>query len=173
MGLFDFFKTKKKVRGPAKQSNQLHLDFSVAPDFVNISSLNDFFGLYGRSPNKEYIVAWEDKDYRGRRSGHRESGYGRCILVKDNQLLYQIDMERPNNGSVADNGMVAINDWRFGLKLNGIFYILEKDGSKLIEHHTKVNLLDCGISNSGELAWCNSASSSSLLRLSPQSGLTS
>jgi len=159
MGLFDFFRSKHKTRSSFKASDRPEIDFSVASDFVRVEALN-FFGPFAKSPNEKYVIAWQDWDYKGGSGGgHRESGFGRVILVSANQILYQFDMERPKDGSVANNGRVAINDWRFGLKLNGIFYVLEKNGSKLIEHHTRANLYKCGISEDSQLAWCNSASS--------------
>ena len=159
MSLLDFFRRKDKSKKPTKFTKDLDISISTSDEFLRIWSI-DFFGPFAKSPNDKYIVGWQDFDYRGgSRGGDRESGFGRVILIRDNQILYQVDMERPNDGSVANNGRVAINDWRFGLNLDGIFYVIEKEGSKLIEHLTKANLYTCGISEDGQLAWCNSTSS--------------
>jgi len=159
MGILDFFRRKDKSKKPSKSTKYLNLSISTSDSFLTVGAI-DFFGPFAKAPNGKYILAWQDFDYRGGSiGGNRESGFGRAILISDNQLLYQVDLEMPNDGSVANNGRAAINDWRFGLNLDGIFYVLEKDGSKLIEHPTRANLLKCGICEDGLLAWCKSASS--------------
>jgi len=159
MGILDFFRKKGKSKKPTSVKRLSDVQISTSDQFLRIRDI-DFFGPFEKSPNGEYIVGWQDSDYKGRsRSGHRDRGFGRVILVKGNQIFYQVEMERPNDGSVANNGRVAINDWRFGLDLNGIFYVLERDGRKMIEQSTSASLYKCGISDDGQLAWCNSSSS--------------
>ncbi len=118
----------------------------------------DFFGSGSPSPNGRYLVGSQDFDYRGGTyGGHRSKGYGRVILAEGNQLVWQVDLERPNNAMVSDNGTVAVNDWRFGDDLHGTFYLIDFQGRKF-GHHTKANLDKCGFSEDGALAWCTTLS---------------
>jgi len=127
-------------------------------DFLTVRSI-DFCGQGSKSPNGKYLVGSQDSDYRGgANGGYRSKGYGRVVLLDGSQVIWQIDLERPNDAVVADNGTVAVNDWRFGDGLKGTFYIIDRSGRKF-GHSTRANLLKCGISKDGALTWCTTASS--------------
>jgi hypothetical protein len=159
MGLFDFFKRKKAKKAPPPERE----DISSFPDddFLRVYSIN-FFGPCSKSPDGQYIVAWQDRDYRsGSGGGLRESGPGRFVLIRDNKLLFQRDLQRPDEARVSNNGHVVINDVMFGDTLRGTFYVFGENGAELIKHYMQANPLDCGISEDGDVAWCTSVYSDS------------
>jgi hypothetical protein len=133
-------------------------DINFSPDFLSIPSL-DFFGQGSKSPDGKYCVGYQDFDYRGSSiGGHRDRGLGRVVLLDGEKIVWQVEIERPNDAVVANNGTVAVNDWKFGDGLKGTFYIINRDGKKF-GYNTKANLGKCGISHDGSLAWCNTFSS--------------
>ena len=128
----------------------------------------DLIGGCSRSPNGRYLLCWEDKDYKGKkRGGQRSSGNGRLVLLEGSRLLWQLEFERPNDGVVANNGVIAINDWLFrtnkdynkGTHLKGTFYLISANGEVLLAETFRANLDKCGISPDGTKAWCSTATS--------------
>lgn len=88
-------------------------------------------------------------------------GMGRVVLIKDEELAWQHDLQRPNDGVVADSGHSAINDWLFGDRLNGTFYVFGANSEPIIKSHFLANLINCGLSDDGSVAWCATARSDS------------
>ncbi|MBM4273921.1 MAG: hypothetical protein FJ134_05600 [Deltaproteobacteria bacterium] len=130
-------------------------DFNFSEYHLSIYPIN-FSGQYSYSPNGRFVVGCQDSNYRlGTEGGHRRKGFGRVILFDGYQFVFQKDLERPNDGRVSDNGIVAVNDWRFGDGLKGIFYVLDNDGNTIINYPVKANLDKCGISEDATIAWCN------------------
>jgi hypothetical protein len=84
---------------------------------------------------------------------------GRVILISQGKPLWQRELQRPNDGVVANSGHSAVNDWLFGSGLRGKFYVLSPAGDVLIEARVSANLVKCGITDDGELAWCSTARS--------------
>jgi hypothetical protein len=84
---------------------------------------------------------------------------GRVVLIFQGQSMWQRDLQRPNDGDVANSGHCVINDWLFGSGLRGEFYVLSPSGEILIEARLSANLLKCGITEDGKLAWCSTARS--------------
>ncbi|EFK06836.1 tetratricopeptide repeat protein [delta proteobacterium NaphS2] len=151
MGLLDFFKRKRKSTTPHIKTG--HPNISTVDDFLMIKAI-DFYGPFSSSPNGKYMVGLDDSDYRGtRRGGHRESGDGRCVLVEDESLLYQVDMERPWTAAVSDNGIVALYDIGFDGKGPDSFYVLDLEGNTIIDHQAQARDPVCGLSLAGDLAW--------------------
>lgn len=88
---------------------------------VAIDSIN-FFGQFARSTNGQFLLAWQDSDYVGGQiGGHRSRGMGRVILSSGGELIWQRELQRPNDGVVANSGHSAVNDWLFGSGLSGRF----------------------------------------------------
>lgn len=126
---------------------------------IAIDSLN-FFGQFTRSTNGQFLFAWQDSDYVGGQiGGHRSRGMGRVILVSDGRPQWQRELQRPNDGVVANSGYSAVNDWLFGSGLRGKFYVLSPSGDILVEARLSANLVKCGITEDGKLAWCSTARS--------------
>jgi len=76
-----------------------------------------------------------------------------------NTVALQGRLERPNSGSVADNGNFSIEDWHFGSELSGTFYVFSSVGQQLIEKKFDANLYNSAISDSGRYAICQTANS--------------
>jgi tetratricopeptide (TPR) repeat protein len=68
-------------------------------------------------------------------------------------------MQRPNNGSVADNGSFSLEDWHFGNTLSGTFNVFDNTGNPIVTKELTANILDSGISSNGKLAYCATANS--------------
>ena len=156
---------KKKSKRPAKSAKKKPLkpnnlyDIEISERFLSIESI-DFAGLCVRSPDGRYALGWDDPGYIQDSKGRRRArDRGRLVLLAGKKLLYQVGIERPNDPSVANNGVAVVNDWLNGPGLRGDFYIFDRSGTKLIKHRVKANLLNCGISDEGNIAWCNTANS--------------
>ena len=119
----------------------------------------DFYGLYDRSPNGRFRVAWRDGD--GSRGGARESGLGHYVLIDQARVVARGRMERPNDGKVADNGNFILNDWGFTSELSGTFRAFRSDGSPILIKSFSANLLNNGLSADGTLAACHTCNSGS------------
>lgn len=138
----------------ADQSQPFSIEpFSGDSAFVTIREL-DFFGSAAQSPNREYVLAWSDRDQEGTRGGHRNSGLGRYLLLQDGRLRVDGRAERPNDGRVANNGTFIINDWRFGDGLKGRFLAFNADGVPIVSRDFSANLFNNGLSEDGRLAVC-------------------
>ncbi|MEJ2498878.1 MAG: hypothetical protein P8Y49_05750 [Sulfurovaceae bacterium] len=161
MGIFDFLfgrNNKDVTRKPSQHSSKHSASFHN--DFVDIPSLG-FYGQFERSPSGEWVICWSDSDEQSHRGGYRESGYGRYILynIFQNKVVLEGKIERPNAGSVADNGNFSIEDWHFGSELSGTFYVFSSSGNELIKKKFQANLYNSAISPNGHFAVCQTANS--------------
>lgn len=131
--------------------------YEIGPKWLLIDSIQ-FHGQFARSRNGNFMFAWQDFDYLGGRvGGRRDHGLGRVALINNKRLMWQRDLERPNDGSVANSGHAAVNDWLFGDGLNGTFYVFSPEGDTIIESHFAANLMSCGLTDDGTIAWCSTA----------------
>lgn len=164
MGLFDFlFGSKKPQVKSASQSVSRPVSakgISLRDRFAEIHSLK-FFGEFSKSPSGEWVICWSDSDEDEHRGGHRNSGKGRYVLynLPQHAVVLQGRLERPNSGSVADNGNFSIEDWHFGDGLSGTFYVFSAAGKQLTKRKFKANLYNSAISGSGRFAVCQTANS--------------
>lgn len=162
MGLFDLLFGGNKPKDAARASYQSAPAkvISFRDKFVEIPSLG-FFGPFRRSHSGEWAICWSDSDEPNHRGGHRDSGHGRYVLynVTQNKITLQGKLERPNSGSVADNGSFAIEDWHFGSELSGTFYVISSAGHELVKKKFEANLYNSAISDSGHFAVCQTANS--------------
>lgn len=131
--------------------------------FLRIRSI-DFYGQPAFSPNGRFCLAWEDSDYKAKgtdtwRGGFRESGMGRALMIAEDALIWQHDLERPNEGAVADTGHSIISDWLFGEGPKGRFYAFDPEGRTVLRHDFRANLDRGAISPDGTLAWCSTLAS--------------
>lgn len=162
MSLFSFLfrgrKTNEAARSPSQPESPKAISFREK--FVEIPSLN-FFGPFNKSQSGEWVICWSDSDAPNHRGGHRESGHGRYILYNVTQDKFELqgNLERPNSGSVADNGNFAIEDWHFGNELSGTFYVISATGRELIKKKFEANLYNSTISDTGRFAVCQTANS--------------
>lgn len=162
MGLFNFIFGGNKIKGAARVSSQSAPGQVIyfRNKFVEIPSLG-FFGQFRKSRSNEWVICWSDSDELKHRGGHRISGHGRYVLysVPQNKVVLQGNLERPNSGSVADNGNFSIEDWHFGSELSGTFYVISSAGRELIKRKFEANLYNSAISESGHFAVCQTANS--------------
>lgn len=136
-------------------------DITLDGDLIEINSI-DFVGRCSKSQSAEWVVGWADYDIQELRqnfriiSGHRESGYGFYVLYNtcQNRIILEGRLERPNSGSVANNGYFSLEDWEFGDDLSAVFYVFSPSGEIIIKKRFKANIFNSAISNAGTLAVC-------------------
>lgn len=109
------------------------------------------YGSYTRSPNGRFRIAWRD--------GGSDRGNGHYVLIDGEEIVCQGQMERPQDGKVADNGVFILNDWRSSSDLTGTFRAFRADGSKLLSQDYAANLFNNGLSADGRLAACQTCNS--------------
>ncbi|WP_339420506.1 MULTISPECIES: tetratricopeptide repeat protein [unclassified Pseudomonas] len=163
MGIFDWLFKKKKVippKGKAIQSSTQTVE--VSKPFLSVSS-SGYAGLYSLSKSRKWAISWRDSDPASGRGGHREGGYGDYILADlvGDVVSAQGQMQRPNNGSVADNGSFCLEDWHLGSSLSGTFNVFDYSGNSIVSKELTANIFGSGISKNGKLAYCATANSKS------------
>ena len=122
--------------------------------FLSISSMG-FSGHYSQSENGQYIFAWSDGYVLEREEdGTEDWQTGRYILLADEKVILQGELERPDNGQVANNGSFIIADYFFNNELECSLVAFSKSGKPLIRHKFLANLSSSRISNSGQYAIC-------------------
>lgn len=105
---------------------------------------NDIFAeTYEHSDNHEYSIRL-DVDYCV------TPKKGKLTLLKDNLKLFQKTLEKPESGAVSNQGFIAVCDYLFTQKLEGIFYIFDNIGNKIFYKRTTANLGVCSISSDSQ-----------------------
>ncbi len=125
-------------------------------NLVSIDAL-DFIGQRANSPNQRYRLIWADRGPDGRRGGYRNDGHGSWSLLYDDRLVTTGNLERPQEGCVADNGTVILHDWMFGEGLKGRFVAFSPDGTQLVTQQFSANLMSNSLSPDGKFAICQTA----------------
>lgn len=146
----------KKFPVNVSQTNKTEIEVKFSNvnfdhDFLSLIEPH-FFGQFHRSENGKYIIGWNDYDPASEIGGYRESGYGCFMLIEENKIILKGQIQRPNDGKVANNGNFVIADWLFGGDLNGIFYTFNKEGKFIIQQKVNANILNTSISPSGNYA---------------------
>ena len=152
--------TAETPRHPPSQpeiSTRCALDF-FSDRFLTIRDLG-FFGQFSRSPNGRYVVGWSDRSPDGSRGGHRYDGEGRWILLEGDRLIAQGNLQRPQDGKVADDGTVLISDWLFGDGLDGVLAGFSSEGRQLLHYALAANIDDHALSPDGRMAICRTLNS--------------
>jgi hypothetical protein len=117
------------------------------------------FCEYSKSENGQYILAFCDGDPFKHIGGHRSEGKGFYFLIDNLVLTVMGQVERPNDGKVADNGWFIINDWLFTDNLESVAYCFDERGNIILQEKLKANLLTNAISKNGEFALFQTANS--------------
>ena len=125
-------------------------------NLVSIDAL-DFIGHQAVSPNKRYRLIWADRTPDGSRGGNRSEGHGSWSLLLDDRIVTGGNLERPQEGCVADNGTVILHDWMLGEGLKGRFVAFAPDGTQLITQQFAANLMSNSLSPDGKFAICQTA----------------
>lgn len=161
MGIFDWLFNKKKVippKGKAIQPRSQTIELDKL--FLSVKTI-EYFGLYSLSKSKKWAISWRDSDPVAGRGGHRESGYGEYVLadLASDVVSAHGKIQRPNNGSVADNGSFCLEDWHLGSSLSGTFNVCDYAGNPIVTKELTANIFGSGISKNGKLAYCATANS--------------
>ncbi|HQV54414.1 MAG TPA: hypothetical protein PLX17_02820 [Chitinophagaceae bacterium] len=114
---------------------------------------------YSKSENGQYILAFCDGDPFKHIGGYRSEGKGIYFLINNLVLTVMGQIERPNDGKVADNGWFIINDWLFTDNLESVAYCFDDKGNIIIRKKLKANLLTNAISRTGNFALFQTANS--------------
>lgn len=125
-------------------------------NLVSIDAL-DFIGHQAVSPNRRYRLIWADRTPDGSRGGNRSEGHGSWSLLLDDRIVTGGNLERPQEGCVADNGTVILHDWMFGEGLKGRFVAFAPDGTQLVTQQFAANLMSNSLSPDGKFAICQTA----------------
>lgn len=140
--------------GPVAVKAKLEIE-DYGHGLARISAL-DCFGPHTASPNGAFHLLWLDRTPDGSRGGYREEGHGRWSLLDEvGALLASGELERPQDGHVADNGNFILSDWLFGSGLCGRLAGFRCDGHKLFEREFSANLGHSAQSPDGRLAICS------------------
>jgi hypothetical protein len=102
------------------------------------------------SPNGEYTAAYQD----GRSgAGQGESRPGRVFLFEGDELCFTTDIDRPNACAVANDGTVAVVDWKdWGDTLSGTFHVFNQSGHRFVKHTFESNIGPVAITPDGAYA---------------------
>lgn len=161
MGLFAAIFGKKSAPLDNKLQNTTG---SIKPiftkGFIRIEEIK-FFGQYSESASGKWIIAWRDSDPEQGRGGHRDSGPGKYVLIDatGNKIILQGEIERPNNGKIANNGWFSLEDWHFGSELSGTLYVFSPSGEKKIQRIVRANIFNSALSENGKFAVLQTANS--------------
>ena len=115
---------------------------------VSIPEL-DMVGHQAKSPNGRFMLVWRD-----RHGFNGEPVAGRYILLAGGAVLLDREMERPQDGKVAEDGTFILNDWGAADALAGTFHAFRADGNTIVSREYSANLLNNGLSPDGRLAVC-------------------
>jgi len=140
---------------PPPLAGQLKIE-EYGHNLVSIDAL-DFIGHQAVSPNRRYRLIWADRTPDGSRGGYRSEGHGSWSLLLDDQIVTGGNLERTQEGCVADNGTVILHDWMFGEGLKGRFVAFAPDGTQLITQQFAANLMSNSLSPDGKFAICQTA----------------
>lgn len=140
---------------PPPHAGQLKIE-EFGHNLVSIDAL-DFIGHQAVSPNRRYRLIWADRTPDGSRGGNRSDGHGSWSLLLDDRIVTTGSLERPQEGCVADNGIVILHDWMFGEGLKGRFVAFAPDGTQLVTQQFAANLMSNSLSPDGQFAICQTA----------------
>lgn len=148
------------LRGLGVRKQPSHVEVDAAATIVGLEDLEisriEPFGLVGmcsRSPLGSYHLLWSE-------SHENDNGWGWYALIHDRRVTAAGQLQRPNDGRVADDGTFAISDWLFGTSLQGAFWAFSATGQPLLYRLTDANLDKIAISSDGSFALCTLLESS-------------
>lgn len=77
-----------------------------------------------------------------------------ALIDSTGEIHYVMDLERPMDAAVANDGTVVLNDGlsRTGQDLGGKLYVFDRSGVPIVEHEFESNTRDCAITPDGAFA---------------------
>lgn len=101
------------------------------------------------SPGGEYTGAYRDGIQRG-----DDPQRGRVFLIRDDELVFTTELDRPNDCAVADDGTIAVVDWglEWGQDLSGTLHAFDTDKNRLLDYEFDVNLESVALTPDGAYA---------------------
>nr|WP_295108507.1 hypothetical protein [uncultured Caulobacter sp.] len=149
---------KKLFGEPAKVAPEVDDDLKFVTKRSARVHSRDLYGQFAKSPNGRFVLVWSDADPDAHRSGPREDGPGRYVLLDGGQVIAEGRLERPHDGRVANTGVFVLNDWMFGQGLLcGRVCAFAADGRALVAHTVEANLYNNGLSPDGAYAVAQTA----------------
>ncbi|WP_050032825.1 restriction endonuclease [Halorubrum halophilum] len=139
-------RTARSPREPDDASSVEHV-----PDRVDIEYDGEqYYAQRTTSPDGEYTAAYQD----GRSGpGQGESRPGRVFLFEGDELCFTTDIDRPNACAVANDGTVAVVDWKdWGDTLSGTFHVFNRSGHRFVKHDFDSNIGPVAITPDGAYA---------------------
>lgn len=115
---------------------------------VSIPEL-DMVGQRATSANGRFTLVWRDRYWMD-----CVPVEGRYLLIDGDSVAVDGNMERPQDGKVADNGTFILNDWGDSQQLSGTIHAFRCDGSPILSRSYAANLLNNGLARDGRLAAC-------------------
>lgn len=145
---------------PSRTSRERQLgNASLSADgWLTIDSIG-YFGQYVQSPNGRYTLSWVESPIMEGSDGRSRKPQGTYLMMDGKNVVVNGRMPRPNDGVVSDVGVFAINDWTFSEGLAGIFNVISPRGDALLKARFRANLNNCGLSNDGRFAVCQTCNS--------------
>lgn len=121
------------------------------PDLKNIEYDGErYYTQRIASPNGEFTVAYQD-GYAG--AGEGEPRRGRVFLFEDGDLCFTTEIDRPNACAVANDGTVAVVDWKdWGETLSGTLHVFNSAGHRFVKHDFDSNIGPVAITPDGAYA---------------------
>lgn len=135
------------VAEPAERSQRVNIT-AHSRRIISIPEL-DMVGERTTSPDGRYTLIWRDRYWM-----NGVPVEGRYLLIDGDTVAVDGQMERPQDGKVADNGTFILNDWGDSQRLSGTFHAFRCDGSPIVSRRFSANLLNNGLSRDGRLAVC-------------------
>ena len=119
MSIFNLFKKKKESSKYSEPFVKQKLEYFITSGIISIDSI-DFIGHCIISENKKYLAASHEPLF----NTPNKLKQGKCILLEDEKLVYQLKFNRPNDPHVSNNGFFAFNDWKTHADSITSFYVL-------------------------------------------------
>lgn len=113
-----------------------------------------FYGQVEFSPSREYCVAFADGYFN-----QNQFQQGNVALLKNDEILFKVRIDRPHDCCVTDHGVLICSDWKNANELTGEFMIFDSNGTKIFSRHTTANLGNSAISEDSKIAIFNTLAS--------------
>lgn len=127
-------------------------DIEIQGSFITVHSIG-FWGNYTVSPNSAFIFCWNE----GRSFSFVKGPPGQIVMLRDGEILWHRNLNRPTDAVVVDSGRSIVTDWPSMSAGESTFYVFGPEGEILVKQAFHANLMKTVITQDGELAWCMTA----------------